>query len=176
MTADREALPAAPRALRPPMEAEEEAPVPGFAEKLIRWLGRFHPPATHFPIALLVAAALAELLGTVTRRPCFESAVRYCLWFGAGGALVSGLLGWFLGGIALADRSPILAVHRWVGTAAALGACLVLVLGEKGGRGSNERGIRLVFQLCLFTIALLVLVAGFLGGGMIYGLHYHEWR
>ena len=39
----------------------------GFFAKLIRWLGRFHPPAVHFPIALLTAAAVAEILVSFRR-------------------------------------------------------------------------------------------------------------
>lgn len=158
------------------MEAEEEAPVPGFAEKFIGWLGRFHPPSTHFPIALLVAAALAELLGIVTRQPFFESAARYCLWFGALGAVLTATLGWFMADFRLADRSTLLTIHRWVGTSVALAAGVVLVLGEKSRRDPGKRGTRLVFRIALFTVTLLVLAAGFLGGAMLYGLHLHEWR
>jgi mono/diheme cytochrome c family protein len=47
-------------------ETEEVQPPTTFLGKLIRWLGGFHPPAVHFPIALLTAAVAAELLGIAT--------------------------------------------------------------------------------------------------------------
>src|SRR5207249_9815896 len=82
-----------------PTAAEPTAaePARGFAEKLIGWLGRFHPAAVHFPIALLTAAAVAELLRMATGRPAFDAVSRYCLWFGTLTAAFAGVLGWFLG-------------------------------------------------------------------------------
>src|SRR5262249_14604941 len=127
--ADREEPPdTGDHGLLPPMVGGRELPVRGFGTKLIDWLGKFHPPSTHFPMALLVAAALAGLLGVVTGRSLFEGAARYCLWFGTLGAVLTALLGWLMGGFRWADRSDLLTLHRWVGTAVALGASLVLVL------------------------------------------------
>ena len=59
---------------------EVEVPL-SFGEKLTRWLGKSHPPAVHFPIALLTAAAVAELLRMVTGKPAFDtisSAIASC--------------------------------------------------------------------------------------------------
>ncbi len=36
--------------------------------RFIQWLGKFHPIVVHFPIALLVAAAVAELLHMATNK------------------------------------------------------------------------------------------------------------
>jgi hypothetical protein len=71
--------------------------------KLIRWLGKFHPPAVHFPIALLTAAA--EFLRMITGKREFEAFSRHCISFGTLTAIVAGTLGWFLGGFRLSDRS-----------------------------------------------------------------------
>src|SRR6516162_11927020 len=51
----------------------------GLGGEIIRWLGKFHPPAANFPIALLVAAALAEILFAATGRPVFDAANRFSL-------------------------------------------------------------------------------------------------
>ena len=58
------------RALAEPPEAEAPR---SFFEKLARWLGKIHPPAVHFPIALLTAAAVAELLRMATGKPAFDA-------------------------------------------------------------------------------------------------------
>src|SRR5207249_4385259 len=89
-------------------EFAERKPSQGFFEGLIRWLGKFHPAAVNFPVALLSAAAVAELLRMATGRPAFDVAARYCLWFGFLTAVVAGILGWFTGGFQLTDASWII--------------------------------------------------------------------
>src|SRR5690606_26769974 len=80
------------------------------------FVGRLHPLATHFPIALLLAAGLAELL--LAARPALglESTIRFLVAGGAVGAVIAALLGWFAAGWRLEDRSETLGLHRWNGT------------------------------------------------------------
>jgi uncharacterized membrane protein len=162
--------------LQPLVAGGQEPSDPGFGTKLIEWIGKFHPAASHFPVALLVAAALAELLRIVTGRSLFEGATRYCLWFGALGAIMTALLGWCMAGFRATDHSGLLTLHRWVGTAVATGASLVLLLSECRRCHPNKGSARLAFRIGLLIVASLVLYAGFLGGAMIYGLHHHQWR
>lgn len=162
--------------LTPPIQGED-APLPPeeFGRKLIRWLGKFHPPAANFPVALLVAAAVAELLWMVRRNPLFDNASRFCLWFGALAAVVTGTLGWFMGGFRVADPDWTMTVHRWLGTATDLCALVTLALSEIGRRTGNT-AVRTAFRVLLFTVALMVLATGFFGGAQIYGLHHYDWR
>jgi mono/diheme cytochrome c family protein len=60
----------------PPDEPAEKNGKTSFFEKLLRWLGNFHPASVHFPIALLTAAAVAELLRRVTGKVPFAAASR----------------------------------------------------------------------------------------------------
>jgi mono/diheme cytochrome c family protein/uncharacterized membrane protein len=147
----------------------------GFLEKLIGWLGNFHPPAVSFPIALLVAAALAELLRVVTGHPLFDGAARFCIWLGAATAIVAVALGWCRGGFRLSDPSWVVTAHRWLGTTTALWAQLVLALSE-GARRCGGRTIQEAFRLTLFVGTGLVLSTGFLGGALVYGLDHYVWR
>jgi uncharacterized membrane protein len=142
--------------------------------KLISWLGEFHPAVVNFPIALLIAAALAEVLWVVTRHAPFGFASRYCIWLGASGALVSGILGWFLGGSALTDSDWRLTTHRWLGTLTATWSALVLVLSEVSHRQNSPRG-RNTLRGVLLVAALLVMVTAFFGGAMAFGLHHDDW-
>jgi plastocyanin len=146
----------------------------GPAGEIIRWLGTFHPPAASFPIALLVAAAIAEVLFAATRRPVFDAANRFCLWFGALAAVVTGTLGWFTGGFRTADASWIMRTHRWVGTSADVLAIMTLVLGEVSRRPGWQR-VRHWFRALLIDVALMVLAAGFFGGALVYGIRHYAW-
>src|SRR5690348_9278065 len=42
----------------------------------VRWVGHFHPPMTAFPIAMLLSAALAELLLIISGRDWLAGASR----------------------------------------------------------------------------------------------------
>jgi mono/diheme cytochrome c family protein/uncharacterized membrane protein len=154
-----------------PAEAE---PPGGFVTKLLSWLGQFHPPSVHFPIALLAAAAVAELLRLLTGNPTFDAISRYCLWFGAVTALLAGALGWFLGGFRLTDGSWIMMLHRWLGTSTVAGAGLVLIWGEGSRRPERHRS-RAWFRVALLLEAVLGLITGFFGGAVVFGLDHYAW-
>jgi uncharacterized membrane protein len=171
-SATEEAQP--PGSPRQPAEPEEEGvPEESHSGRLIGWLGRFHPAMVHFPIGLLVAAALAEALLVVTGRTVFDSAGRVCVWFAALGAVPAATLGWFLGGPHVTDPDWILTSHRWLGTSTAACAVVVLVLSEVSRRpGRRGRG---AFRAVLLLNAALVLATGFFGGVLMHGIDYYAW-
>ena len=145
-----------------------------FFDKAIPWLGKFHPAAVHFPIAMLVAASVAELLLLFTGRSAYEAVSRFCLSFGAAAALLAGILGWCCGGFQVVDRYWVLTAHRWLGT----GSSVLLVLLLVFSKGSNHPGFgrtRMWFQGTLFLSTALVLLTGFFGGAMVHGLDYYAW-
>lgn len=59
-------------------------------QRLVRYVGKFHPLVVHFPIALILVAALAEFLFLRTRRQFFTDAARFSIAVGA----VAASLGW----------------------------------------------------------------------------------
>jgi len=141
----------------------------------ILWIGRLHPMWVHFPIALLVAAALAELLTMRFGDPRFAFAARFTLWTGAIGALVAAALGW-ADALAVADdytgRSvKLLFYHRWAGTTTAAVALIALALCERFHRTSNPKHRR-IYRLAVFTAVLLVTVTGHLGASLVFGWNY----
>jgi uncharacterized membrane protein len=157
-----------------PAELAEVLPSPGFGQKLIGWLGKFHSPAVHFPIALLTAAAVAELLRLATGKPAFDAVSHFCVWFGALTAVVAGILGWFWGDFRLSDASWVMMTHRWVGTSTVAGAVLVLVLKEVS-RQPDRRRTRMCFRVTLLVVAGLALATGFFGGAVVFGLDHYTW-
>jgi uncharacterized membrane protein/YHS domain-containing protein len=142
--------------------------------RFVAWLGRFHPVIVHFPIAMLIGAAVAESLVIATRRAVLADAARFCLWFGAISALVAVLLGWFFGGFHWVDDSWILATHRWLGTGTAGVAVVTAGLNKRAARRPDPARVRL-YRVVLFASAILVSVVGFLGGAMVYGLDHYRW-
>jgi uncharacterized membrane protein/cytochrome c5 len=155
-----------------PDETPRAEPPRAFSDKLIAWLGNVHPPAVHFPLALLTAAAVAELLRLVTGQSAFDPVCRFCLWFGFLTAVVAGALGWFAGGLQLNDAAWVLRAHRWLGSSAVACAGLALALGEVSRRSGR---FRLGFRISLFGAAGVVLAAGFFGGALVFGLDHYAW-
>lgn len=133
-------------------------------------LGRLHPLSVHFPIALLMLGALAELLFLMSRRDFFREGARFCTLFGALSAPPAALLGWCAGGFATfpGDLSNILWLHKWSGTALALLAVVTGILSERCPTRERPDRVRL-YRVALFASAFLVAVVGFLGGQLVYG-------
>jgi uncharacterized membrane protein/mono/diheme cytochrome c family protein len=161
--ADRPALPLA--------EAKDAPPQP-FLPRLLGWAGRFHILVVHFPIGLLTAAALGEAWCLARRRREVWAPVRFCVLLGALGAAAAAGLGWLRATTGGFGESELLPWHRWIGTCAAALALGVLLLSEADAR----RGLRSrLFQLALFAVALLVGLAGHLGGSLARGEDFLNW-
>ncbi len=146
----------------------------GFVGKLISWLGNFHPPMVNFPIGLLTAAAVAELMLIMTGKPLFDGASRFCLWFGTLGAVAAATLGWLYGGFHLTDADWLLTTHRWLGTSTALWAIVTLVLSQKAHGHEGQKWLGR-YRLALLLGVALVSITGFFGGAMLYGLNHYAW-
>ena len=125
-------------------------------------MSRLHPVAAHFPIALLVFAAFAELVLIFRPNAGLQITVRFLLAGGAVGAIVTTLFGWYAGGWRLADRSETLMIHRWNGTTVALLSVLAWWLAA---RTQSRLGLRVV--LAIIFVALIV--QGYFGGEMVHG-------
>ena len=132
---------------------------------LVDFLGRLHPAAVHFPIALFLVAALAELIMIFNPTAGVGSSVRFLVWTGAAGGVVAAGLGWFAGGIRMSDRSEILGLHRWNGTGIAA-AGLVLALLSSSTPGSAKRT---AFRIILAGVSLAILFQGYWGAEMSLG-------
>jgi plastocyanin len=144
-----------------------------FWPHFVRWIGHFHPALTAFPIALLLAAALAELLRLWRGTAWLDGASRWCVIVGAVAAIITAPLGW---AFALSHgSSKLLEIHRWLGTAAGVGAVVILILSEMARR-PRRGGFLIAFRIVLFVAVPLVIATGFIGGAMIYGLHAYAWN
>ncbi|WP_265587201.1 DUF2231 domain-containing protein [Sphingomicrobium arenosum] len=142
---------------------------PGAAERTLDWLGRLHPALVHFPLALFPMALLAALLSR--RRMALRETARFLLVAGAISAPVAALVGWLGAVPTWWDLDPVVAWHRWLGTAIAL---IALPLGWLAWRRPDR--IAATPMLCfLAAFCVLLLVQGWLGGSMIHGLDHLAW-
>ena len=141
---------------------------------LLRFYGQFHPALTHFPVALLLVAALAELIFWFRPRQTLHRVASFNLHLGTLSALVTATMGWCLA--ATMGMEPelrrTLFWHRWLGVATAAWAVVTVLLWWWYELRSTP-GRRAGYRVALFSGALLVSVTGHLGGLLVYGLDYY---
>ena len=125
-------------------------------------LKKLHPATIHFPIALFLMAALAELFVMAGRGAAAEPAVRVLIYGGAAGAVVAALFGWIHTGVWFGG-DMVMQLHRWNGMLiAALGLALA-------GLAYRPRKSRALLRSGVFAMAALILLQGFLGGELAHG-------
>src|SRR5512138_674917 len=131
------------------------------------FIGRLHPLLIHFPIALVIAAALAEGAAIVTADEGWRTVAVENVRAGAVFALLATVAGWRLALAPEMEVSPLLEWHRWLGTVAA-GAALAAALATRGVRRRSALGGR-IYRIALFTAGALVAVTGHVGGLLVWG-------
>ena len=149
---------------------------PGW-KRALRWIGKFHPVSTHFPVALMLVAVLAEAIGWWTRRESWMQTVRFLVVLAALGGVAAAGLGWMNAYFSSYDKAPgtLLWWHRWLGSATSAWAliCAGLVCLSPCPEGTRERRR---FRGALMLGASLVAVSGFLGSVLIYGWEHYAWN
>lgn len=141
-----------------------------------RFAGKLHPLAVHFPIALLLVAFGLELGYLATRRPALAETARVLLPLAAFGAVIAAAFGWAAGAHARypGDLRAVLDQHRWAGVGTALVAVLAAVASEVRHRRSDSRW-GLAFRVLLALACAFVVVAGHLGGTLVFGAEHLQW-
>ena len=144
--------------------------------KLVRFYGQFHPACTHFPVALLLIAALAELIFCVRALRMLRDVAVFNLHVGALSALVVASMGWAMAatmGIEPELRSTLF-WHRWLGSGTAFWSALTVALWRRQARQSSTYR-RNVYRAAILGGAVLVSLTGHLGGLLVYGLDFYAW-
>jgi mono/diheme cytochrome c family protein/uncharacterized membrane protein len=137
------------------------------ADRMLRWLGKFHLLLLHFPIALVVAAGFGEVRSVWKRNPLPSESVRFCLWLGAIAAIPTAGLGWLhaADGAGLGP-SPLLTAHRWLGTTAAAWLVIAAVCVERDARnGVRSRAAWILMTSGIIVTALTAHLGGMLDRG-----------
>ena len=140
---------------------------------LLQTVGRSHPLLVHFPVALLVVAAVSELGGLWRRSPEVGAMARGLVWFALPATFAAAFAGW-----TMSERDPVsramastLEWHRWTGVGVLALTVLCVLLRQKTS----------AFRGALFCGAIGVGVTGHLGGTMSWGDGYllepiQSWR
>jgi len=169
----------------PKAQPKEAQPAPevaavaekSFGKKLLIWFGKFHAASTHFPIALLLAAFLAEGIAWALKQHSWLLIVRFLTIIGAASAVLTATLGWCNGYFSSYANGPsawIYNWHRWLGTITAVWSvvCAVLICLAECEEGSIERRR---FRGALILGSVLISIVGFLGGSLVFGIDHYKW-
>ena len=154
----------------------EEHARPDGQSRLLGFIGKFHPIAVHFPIALVIVAALAEFLFLLAKRPWLGNAARFCIVIGAIGALVAAVTGF------LAERSAsyrgdyvtILERHEALGISAGVVIVLAAILSELA-RWKQSAKLRMAYRIALLAALAIVGLTGYYGGMLVHGIDHYAW-
>ena len=135
--------------------------------------GVMHPAVSHFPIALLMVAALVESWSIIRRQRKPLPTTLVCLYIGAAAAVVASVLGW-ANADASGEKGQTFNLHKWLGIAVAVVAVASVVMSLLVRR--ENAGWRLVwgYRGGLFVAAGLVGLVGSLGGKLVHGETYYE--
>jgi len=162
-------LPAGFSTTAAPAEKKPEPKI-SFLRRIANWMGKFHPVSTHFPVALLMTAVLAEALAWWLKRDEWMLLVRFLTVLGALSSAPTAVLGWLADFPTLngSELATIYRFHQILGTATSAWAllCAVLVCLSECEEGSVARRR---FRGALLLGAFLIGIVGFLGGALSAG-------
>lgn len=151
-----------------PAFAQDSAPESSFW--LSQLFGRLHPMMVHFPIALLLVAAVMELFTLGNFRHSFRAGIQFLVTLGAISAVISAGMGWLL-----AENEEItgssLDLHRTVGMVSAGLSVFLLALLRKSKLNPSTSSIK-TYRLILFLTSIGIGVAGHFGASLTHGEDY----
>lgn len=159
-------LPSGISATSAPPEKSPETKA-SFLRRLANWFGKLHPASTHFPVALLLTAVLAEGLAWWLKRDEWMLLVRFLIVLGALSSVPTAVFGWLADFPILtgSELATIYRFHQVLGTVttgwALLCATLVCIAECEEGSVARRR-----FRGALLLGAFLIGIVGFLGGAL----------
>ena len=162
---------AAPAQDAPPTAtaAEPSEPAPAaHSPENANLLNNLHPATVHFPIALLLFAALAELVFAAQGSERMRHAAEIAAAAGGITAGLAALFGWIHTGIWLGGDGAM-QWHRWLGTGLGIAGPLIAWVALSSG----ER--RVAFRILLALSAVTVPAQGWLGAELGHGAG-HLWQ
>jgi uncharacterized membrane protein len=133
-------------------------------------IGRLHPMLVHFPIGLVLIAAVAEVVAMMTDLRKWRTVAVANVRAGAVFTLGAAIAGWRLASSPGIDATSSLEWHRWLGTIAAV-AVFGAALSTAGADGRSPFGLW-VYRTTLFWAAALVALTGHLGGLLVWGADF----
>ena len=148
---------------------EEIAGVPAILE----FFGNLHPVVVHFPIALVIVAAGAEICGVFRCGHRRYSMTIVCVIVATFFSVFAAWAGWLnaIGDARSGTAERVLLFHRWIGIAMASVITITLIV-TLIDMARPRYWLLACSRATLLLAALLVMVAGYLGGELVYGNGY----
>lgn len=135
--------------------------------------GVMHPAVAHFPIALLIVAAVVESWSIVRRHRKPLPSALVCLYLGALSAVIATVLGW-ANADASGEKGNTLDWHRWLGVVVAGLAIVSVFMSILARRETAGVGARWLYRGGVFAGAALVGLVGSYGGKLVHGDSYYN--
>ena len=130
-------------------------------------LAGLHPLVLHFPIALVIVAALVEFIALLGRRERLTSFSITAIIVGAPLTVVAAWSGWAMADIGYGSGWQ-LSLHRWLGVSSAILLAGIFVLALISWFGSRSWATATTRGLLLIAAILIGITAHF-GGDMVWG-------
>ena len=128
----------------------------------LQFIGRFHPLAVHFPIALVLLVPILELAGRSARFSYLRLSASFILGLATFGATAAAILGWCLGRSG-GYSGPLVTQHMWGGIVLTLTCWLCWLLRTR----LSQHGV--IFGIALAASVALVAWTGYRGGQLSLG-------
>jgi broad specificity phosphatase PhoE/uncharacterized membrane protein/mono/diheme cytochrome c family protein len=143
---------------------------PSAMDTMLRIAGRTHPILVHFPIAMVLVAAMIETVRAIVRRPTPARTSINMLGIGVLAAAAAIGSGWLNGDYENhASNADTMELHRWVGIGGGGVALLAFLFATVASR---SRRALMAFRALLLVAAGAIGFTGHLGGNMVYGEGY----
>lgn len=130
-------------------------------------LSNLHPVTTHFPIGLLVVAAIVQGIASMRRSDRLADAAAVMAIAGGIGAVLAAAFGWIHTGLWFGGDATM-QWHRWMGTGLAVIGAMIAVAALRRERHQA------LYKTMLYGCALAVLAQGYLGAEISRG-EGHLW-
>ena len=155
-------------------ESQAQTAVAPVVQKESFWLwnffGHLHPVIVHFPVGLILFAAILELFTLKNFHSKLRPGINLLVITGGVSAIVAAVLGLLLARTGDYGKN-ILAIHQWTGIATAfLGSLALFFLLQL--KKNNQPGLVKAYRGILFFAAIGVSIAGHFGGSLTHGGDY----
>ncbi|MEJ7587934.1 MAG: c-type cytochrome domain-containing protein [Ferruginibacter sp.] len=156
----------------PAVHAQDVQEVAAEANSSWLWnfLGHLHPLAVHFPVALILFAAILELFTLKNFDSKLRPGINLLVIFGVLSAVISALLGLLLAGTGDYGKD-LLTLHQWTGIATASLGAIALYLSVRL-RKKTSPGLVSAYRAILFVTTFGISVAGHFGASLTHGSDY----
>ncbi|MBI1390826.1 MAG: hypothetical protein GC154_20545 [bacterium] len=141
--------------------------------KIVSLAGKFHPVMVHFPIVLLLLAALAEVLSIMGIRGFSREAAYFILDLSVIATVITVCLGWAAGAFAEFSEplNTTMWIHRWLGTGTGILVIISWIASRINRKNSSPTAL-IVYRTMLLLSASLVVFTGHFGAMLVFGWNH----